>query len=76
MIKPSPPKIIHGEAFDKVCEMLNRLHHVRCTGWDLRILAVIWDYRTMCKILTVQVLLKLEYEARNVVLVEHAKPSS
>lgn len=75
MIKPRASNIIHGEAFDKVCEVLNRVHHVRCTDWDLCIPAVVWAYRIMCKTLTTQALLKLNYEAGALVSVEHAKMS-
>ncbi len=31
MIRRSAPNIIRGEAFDKVCKVLNMVHHVRCT---------------------------------------------
>lgn len=52
MIRQSVPKIIRVEAFDKVCEVLNTVHHVRCTDWDLRIPVVLWAYRNICKTLT------------------------
>lgn len=73
MIQPSMPKIIHGEAFDKVCEVLNKVHHVKHTDWDLHVPAVVWAYRAMCKTLTVQAFPKLKYETEDVVPVEHAK---
>ena len=75
MIRPSTPKIIRGEAFDKVCKFLNTFHHVRRTDWDLHVPAVLWASRTMCKTLTVQELPKLKYEAGAVIPMEHVKPS-
>jgi len=29
--RQNAPNIIHGEAFDKMCNVLNRVHHVRRT---------------------------------------------
>jgi len=75
MIRTRTPKIIHGEAFDKVCVVLNMVHHVRRTDWDLCIPMVIWAYRTMCKCLTTQALSKQRYEVGAIVLVEHANLS-
>ena len=75
MIRPSVQKIIHGKAFDKVCEVLNRVLHVRRTDWDLCIPVVVWAYRTMYRTLTVQALPKLKYEEGVVIPMEHAKPS-
>jgi len=75
MIKHSVPNIIPGEAFDKVGEVLNRVHHVRCIKWDLRVPAVVWAYRTMYKTLTAQVFPKLKYEAGARVPMENAKIS-
>jgi len=75
MIKPSAPKTIHEETFDKMCKVLNRVHHVRRTDNDLRIPTVVWVYRTICKTLTTQVLPKLKYEAGAIIVVEHMKSS-
>jgi len=75
MLRPRALKIIHGEAFDKVCKVQNMVHHVRCIDWDLHILAVLWSYMTMWKTLTTQALPKLKYEAGAIILMEHAKPS-
>lgn len=75
MIIPSAPNIICGEAFDKLREVLNTVHHVKCTKWGLRIPTVLWACRTMCKTLTVQELLKLKYAAGDIISLEHAKPS-
>ena len=76
MLRPSAQKIIHEESFDKVCELLNMVHHVRHTYWDLRVQAILWAYRTMCKTLTMWALPKLKYEAEDVIPMEHAKPRS
>lgn len=75
MIQPSMPNIIHREDFERVCEVLKRVHHVKHTDRDLRVPMVRWAYRTMCETLTAQALLKLKYEARVVVSVEHVKTS-
>lgn len=75
MIQSSTPKTIHGEAFDKVCKVLNRVHHMKCTDWNLHVPAVAWAYRTMCKTLTMQALPKLKYETRVEIPTEQAKPS-
>lgn len=76
MIRPSTPKIICVEAFNKLCEVLNTIHHVKHTDWDLCVPAVLWTYRTMCKTLTMRALPKLKYEADAAIPMEHAKPSS
>lgn len=68
-------KHIHVEAFDKVREALNTIHHVKRTDWDLRVPTVLWDYRTMCKTLTTWACPKLKYGANVVIPMEHAKPS-
>lgn len=47
MIIPSVSKIIHEEAFDKVFEVLNTVHHERRTDWDVRVPAVLWAYKKM-----------------------------
>lgn len=75
MITLSAPTIICMEAFDKVCEVLNTVHRVRRTNWDLCVPTVLWAYRTMCKTMTTQELLTLKYEADAVIPMENAKPS-
>ena len=75
MIGPSAPNIIHREAFDKVCKVMNMVHHVRHTDLDLHVPAVLWAYRTTCKTLTAWALRKLKYEARAIIHMNHAKPS-
>lgn len=74
MLRPSVPYIIHVESFDKVGEVLNAIHHVKCTYWDLHVLAVLWAYRTMCKTLTEWEIPKLKYEVDAIIPMEHAKP--
>ena len=63
------------EAFDKVCDVPNAVHLVRCTNWDLHLPTVVWAYRTMGKTLTMQALLKLTYEVDAVIPMEHENSS-
>jgi len=62
------------EAFDKVCKVLNAVHHVKRIAWDLCVPAILWAYRTMCKTPTTWALPTLKYEAETVIPIEHAKP--
>lgn len=55
--------------------MFNMVHHMRCINWDLRVLAVLWAYRALCKTLTTQALLKLKHEAGTIIPMEHGMPS-
>lgn len=66
MVRSSMQKHIHAEVVEKVREALNIVHQVKRADWDLCILAILWAYRTMCKILTVQAPRRLEYEATEV----------
>jgi hypothetical protein len=43
--------------------------------WDLRVLVVLWDYRTTCKKLTMQTPFKLVYGLEVVVPMEYLVPS-
>lgn len=43
------PQIFHDGAFKKLCGIMNRVHQVRRTDWDLRVLAVRWAYRAISK---------------------------
>ena len=63
MERPSAQKDIHAEAFNKVCEALNKVHNAKQIDWDLCVPAVLWAYRATCKKLTTQAPLRLEYEA-------------
>ena len=69
------PKIIHMEAFEKVCDILNTVHHVKCIDWDLRVPVVLWDYRTTCKKLTGQTPFPLVYGVETVMSMEYIIPS-
>lgn len=69
------PKIIHREAFDKVCEVLNRVHHVRRTNWDLHVPVVLWAYKTTCNKLIGQTPFQLVYGMEAVMLMEYIVPS-
>jgi len=68
-------KTIHAEVFDKVCDVLDTVHHVRHIDWDLHVPVVLRAYRTMCKTLTTKALPKLKYEVGAVILIEHVKTS-
>lgn len=63
------------EAFDKVCKVLNRVYNAKWIDRDLRVLAVLWAYRTMCKNLTAQAPQRLEYETNIVSPLELEKPN-
>ena len=65
--RPSAQMVIHAETFNKVCEALNKVHNAQWTDWDLRVPAVLWAYRTMCKKLTAHAPSRLEYEAHVVI---------
>jgi len=67
MVIPSAQKHIHAEAFEKAHEALNMVHHVKWADWDLRVLVVLWAYRTVRKTLTAQAPPRLEYEVTEVI---------
>jgi len=58
------------EAFNKVCGVLNRVHQVRQTDWDLRVPAIQWAYRDMCKNLSAEMIPKLRSKVDSIVLKE------
>lgn len=51
MERSSAQKNIYVEVFSKVRDVLNKVHHVKQTDWDVCIPAILWAYRTACKIL-------------------------
>lgn len=67
------PQVIHREAFDKMCDMLNKVHQVRRIQWDLRIQAVRWAYGTICKTLTMKTIPSRRNEVRTVISQENVK---
>lgn len=69
------PKIICREAFSKVCDVLNKVHQVKRTNWDLRVPMVRWAYRTLCKTLTTREVPKLQYEVGTKIFEEDTKPN-
>lgn len=68
-------KVIHAEAFNEVCEALNKVHNAQWTDWDLHVLVVLWDYRGTCKKLTEQMPPRLEYGANAVIPIEYKMPN-
>ena len=75
MVRPSAQKHLHAEAFDKVHEALDVVHHVKQTDWDLHIPAVLWAYRTTCKKLMGQTPFRLVYGVEVVMPMEYIVPS-
>ena len=63
------------EAFDKVCEVLNMVHHVRCTDWDLHVPTMLSAYMTKCKKLKGQTPFRLVNGVEVVMPMEYIVPS-
>jgi len=68
-------KVIHTEAFNEVCEALNKVYDAQQTYWNLCIPVVPWDYRTTCKKLMVQTPSMLESGANAETPIECKMPS-
>jgi hypothetical protein len=54
---------------------LKKICSVNRDDWDLRVLSVLWDYRTTCKKLTMQTPFKLVYGLEAIVPMEYLVPS-
>lgn len=67
------PNVIYGEAFNKMCEVLNKVHQVRCTDCDPHVLVVQWSYRTICKSMTLKKIPRKWNEVRTIISKGHLK---
>lgn len=67
-------KFIHAEAFNEVCEALNKVHNAQRTIWGMRVPVVLWAYRTACKKLIAQPPMRMEYEENVVIPIENEMP--
>lgn len=71
----SAQKDTHAEAFNEVCEALNKVYNVQRSDWDLHVPAILWAYRATCKKLMDQTPSSLAYGANTAVPIEQSIPS-
>ena len=73
--RTSVQKVTHAEAFNEVCEALNRVYNAQRSDWDLRVPAVLWAYRMACKKLTGKTTFRLVYVVEAIMPMEYIMPT-
>lgn len=68
--------VIHAEEFNEVHRALNKVYNAQQSDQDLRALAILWAYRSVCKKLMEKMPSRLTYGANAIIPMESIMPSS